>query len=209
MAKKKDRIQHQADRKHEAQADLKKLTDQSVPKGAHKELVALRNAIRKIIGRAQDRLDKLRKPENRKGPRTKIVEFCKFYTDHAAEVHYAQIRPMPLAAAKAKQLPLTTDCSGFATCAYYYAGAPDPNGLGYNGQGYTGTLYAHCKHISAADAKPGDLVEFGGSPGSHVVVYAGGGMCWSHGQEAGPLYISVAAEAQAHAGQSVNYLRAL
>src|SRR4051794_133519 len=111
MPTRKDHIKKQAARKHEAQADLKALTDQHVPKGAHKALVALRDSIRKVIGRAQERLDKLRKPKNRKSPRVKIVQFCQFYTARAGDVHYAQARPMPLAAAKVESLPLTTECS--------------------------------------------------------------------------------------------------
>ena len=42
-----------------------------------------------------------------------------------------------------RRLPLTTDCSGFVTLCYAWAGAPDPRGLGYSGQGWTGTLLAN------------------------------------------------------------------
>ncbi|MHB8469552.1 MAG: Hint domain-containing protein [Gaiellaceae bacterium] len=46
----------------------------------------------------------------------------------------SEMRPIPLA----RTLPLTTDCSGFVTLCYHLAGAPDPNGRGYDGQGWTG-----------------------------------------------------------------------
>ena len=38
----------------------------------------------------------------------------------------------------AATLPLTTDCSGFVTVCYFLAGAPDPNGLDYSGEGLGG-----------------------------------------------------------------------
>lgn len=142
------------------------------------------------------------------GIRAKVVEYCQWGVAHAGDIHYSQVRPMDLLN-DLLHLPVYDDCSEFTTKAAKYAGAPDPNGMSppYNGGGFTGTMFGHLPHIMSSAAKVGDLVEWGGYPGSHVVIYAGGGMCWSHGQEAGPLYISISAEINAHAGQSTNYLK--
>ena len=98
---------------------------------------------------------------------------------------------MPLA----RVLPLTTDCSGFVTLCYYLAGAPDPNGLGYSGQGWTGTLL---RHLPATDApRPGDIVVFGAYPGRHCAIALTGGpdpLLASHGMERGPVAIRFSAE---------------
>lgn len=120
--------------------------------------------------------------------REKIVAYCEWGIAHADQIHYAQVRPMP---SRAKQLPLVTDCSGFATLAYKFAGAPDPNGLDYNGTGYTGTQMNHGRQVQ--NPKPGDLIFYGEKPGHHVVIYLyewhGAWICCSHGQEIGPLRI--------------------
>lgn len=135
---------------------------------------------------------------------------------HSPQIHYREVRPMPLAAYKRHQLPLTTDCSGWVTCCYYAAGAPDPNGLGYTGQGYTGTLIDHLPHVSLADAHAGDLVVFGARPGLHVVILlesgtANGGnpAVGSHGTEAGPDRTTLGAERSYFTGQPMTVLRGL
>ena len=63
--------------------------------------------------------------------RRKIVAAARWGIANEPRIHYGEIRPIPLG----RTLPLTTDCSGFVTICYYLAGAPDPNGLGYSGQG--------------------------------------------------------------------------
>ena len=60
------------------------------------------------------------------------------------EIHYRESRPIP-ALDRPRSLPLETDCSGFATLCYSWAGAPDPNGNGFSGEGYTGTMLATCR----------------------------------------------------------------
>lgn len=83
------------------------------------------------------------------------------------------------------------DCSSSVTGYYCVADAPDPNDLGYNGQGYTGTLITHGREVTLDQAQPGDLVfyrspSFPQFPYAHVAVYIGGGRVISHGSEAGP-----------------------
>lgn len=121
-------------------------------------------------------------------------------------IHYAEVRPI---AGAARKLPLTTDCSGFVTLCYEWAGAPDPNGLHYNGEGNTGTILHACVHIKPAAAQVADLIVFGNPPGTHVVVIVELGadpVVVSHGSEAGPLRLPLSQEATAHPGEPLNYL---
>lgn len=87
-------------------------------------------------------------------------------------------------------IPRYEDCSSFATWCYWQAGARDPNGLSYNGYGFTGTLANHGKRV-VGQPKPGDLALYGRYPYSHVTIYIGNGRCVSHGSESGPLLLSV------------------
>lgn len=124
--------------------------------------------------------------------RQKIVAAARWGIENEPSIHYGEIRPMPLA----RRLPLTTDCSGFVTLCYYLAGAPDPNGLGYGGQGWTGTLLRHLR--PAVQVRRGDIVVFGAYPGRHCAVVLEPGddpLLCSHGQERGPLAIRFSEEA--------------
>ena len=65
-----------------------------------------------------------------------------------------------------------SDCSSFATLVFKDAGCPDPNGRGYDGYGYTGSLWPRG---TRCDPKPGALAFYGGSGGNandttHVAV---------------------------------------
>jgi hypothetical protein len=135
-----------------------------------------------------------------------VVRLCHWGIINKASIHYAEVRPMPHTKPHIlPHLPLTTDCSGWVTLCYQYAGAADPNGLSYDGQGYTGTLLKHMKHISIGKVQPGDLVVYGckSNPNGHHVaaIIAVGShtpdtiQTCSHGSEAGPLEISVTHEA--------------
>jgi hypothetical protein len=129
--------------------------------------------------------------------RADIVAFCEWGIKNAAPIHYAEIRPIPhVNPGHFPKLPFTTDCSGFATMAYQYANAPDPNGMDYCGQGFTGYMLKHGKKVQVP--RPGDLIVFGNYPGHHVVIYMetwrGAYVCCSHGQEVGPIRILLAQE---------------
>lgn len=143
--------------------------------------------------------------------RDKILEYGLWGVANTAQIHYAQIRPYP---SEPKKLPMSTDCSGFATLAYKYAGAPDPNGRNFDGFGYTGTMLTAMKHLAKAEALPGDLIVYGSYPGLHVVILREPGstadpLTISHGQEAGPLLVRHSAEVAAHGGAPVSFLRIL
>lgn len=94
------------------------------------------------------------------------------------------------------------DCSSEATWIAYvmdraarkFGGSfPDPNGLGYNGQGYTGTQTAHGKEVSALGGPVAFTFVFYGSGYriGHVAVKKMMARVMSMGSERGPLDESV------------------
>jgi peptidoglycan hydrolase-like protein with peptidoglycan-binding domain len=145
--------------------------------------------------------------------RQDMVTYCNWGVAHHAEINYAESRPMPINLPRLS-LPFTTDCSGFATLMAKWAGAADPNGLEYDGEGYTGTMLAHLSHIPQGEASPGDLAVFGVAPGTHVVVLVESGgangnnpQVVSHGQQGDPCRVPLSVEAASHSGQPVTFLR--
>ncbi len=108
---------------------------------------------------------------------------------------YEEARPMP-SSLFSGTLPIKIDCSAFATLSYKAAGLPDPNGLGYNGSGFTGTLEAHGKATNSP--QPGDLVFWSGP--NHVAVYVGGGKVIEMGGPGDPVELTVTAESAFHSG---------
>lgn len=121
--------------------------------------------------------------------RERVVAWANWGVRNAGPIHYSQRRPID-GLDRPGKLPLNVDCSGWVTCCYRWGGAIDPNGNGYNGSGYTGTLMRYCRRIKEEWLRPGDLVTFGAFPGTHVVIMVGSGpngLCVSHGQEKGPL----------------------
>jgi cell wall-associated NlpC family hydrolase len=120
--------------------------------------------------------------------RQKIVTAARWGIGNELRIHYVEVRPIPLG----RTLPLTTDCSGFVTVCYFLAGAPDPNGRGYDGTGYTGTMLGWLPRTRRGDAQRGDLVVWGAYPGRHVAIVLEPGddpLLCSHGSERGPLAI--------------------
>jgi cell wall-associated NlpC family hydrolase len=127
--------------------------------------------------------------------RAEIVAAARWGIHNEPRIHYAPERPMPLT----RTLPLSTDCSGFVTLCYWLAGAPDPNGLGYDGQGYTGTLLRAMQSVAQDWIGPGDLVVWGAYPGHHVALVLEPGddpLLCSHGQERGPVAIRFSVESR-------------
>lgn len=138
------------------------------------------------------------KPKPRETPKQAYIRWLLWGVKNNAEIHYAEARPMPVHL-PAGSLPLTTDCSGWVTLCAKWAGRPDPNGLNFSGEGYTGTMLNHCEHIRLQDAEPGDLIVYGGGGGHHVVsitkVLAGDDFeTVSHGQEKDPIVIKHSVE---------------
>lgn len=103
---------------------------------------------------------------------------------------------------------ISEDCSSSVTGLYYSVGAPDPNGRGFDGQGYTGTLCVHGKRIPLNQAEPGDLAFYGPhAPWGHVTMYLGHGKWWSHGSEGGPYIVDV--NYRSDLGEVRTYLRGI
>lgn len=116
--------------------------------------------------------------------RAAMVAYALWGYNNRAEIHYAEFRPM-LYLNALETLPVSEDCSTFATKDYKYAGAADPNGLNYDGYGNTGTMREHGIVIPLAQALPGDLAHYDNP--QHVAIYVGNGRVISHGSEIGPL----------------------
>lgn len=128
--------------------------------------------------------------------RAQIVAAAKKAKGYGTKVYkYRQSRPMhdtlfPTSLQQAGPTLIFLDCSEFATLCYKAANAPDPNGLNYNGSGYTGTLIANGTRTT--DPHPGDLVFYGaggaaGGAPQHVGVYIGEGKVIEMGGNPGPL----------------------
>lgn len=149
----------------------------------------------------------VRMTRTRSTQRDLMVEWMTWAVKNEPEIHYSQnfALRMNLKKMVSKQLPLHEDCSSSTTGMHKYAGAPDPNGLDYNGYGYTGSLLTGSKIIGKNQLKPGSMIIYGPGTGNHVcVVYKlasdGNHLLFSHGQERGPIIISMSAEAQYQAG---------
>ncbi len=137
--------------------------------------------------------------------RAKIVAEAKWGRAHENSIHYEQRRPIDGINRRHKQ-PLFTDCSGFVTLCYKWAGAPDPNGRRYDGYGYTGTLKAHMRHISKAQVKPGDLCLWEGQHVALVIKAGADPLLISHGSERGPNVVRFSVQNRYHPGRRVIWL---
>jgi hypothetical protein len=139
--------------------------------------------------------------------RVSLVSYARWCCQNSANIHYAQVRPMDHLH-RPKLLPWTTDCSEFVTSLYSWVGAPDPNGFGYNGYGYTGSMLYSGQTIAMYQCKPGDVVIWGYFPGHHTAMIvdmsnSSDPIIASHGSERGPLWMRYsfewAAQGYAHA----------
>ena len=113
-------------------------------------------------------------------------------------IHYTQ-GPSRMSGVRGGCLPPTyghwEDCSSEATWIAYvmdktarrFGGSfPDPNGLGYNGQGFTGTQTPHGVPVSPYAGPIARTFVFYGWPVSHVVVKISMDRAMSMGSESGP-----------------------
>lgn len=129
------------------------------------------------------------------GSRDAVVQAAQAAVDKGSGSYtYSPTRPYP-PNLYGPPLPVKTDCSGFATLCYKEAGCKDPNGLGYSGQGYTGTLLLHGKQTN--QPQPGDLC-FWRSP-DHVAVFIGNGNIIEFGGPPAPIQNTVDDEHKYHA----------
>jgi hypothetical protein len=151
--------------------------------------------------------------------RAELGTIAEYLIEHADLVSYAEIRPMATAHLKfadikslfAEGKPITMDCSEAVTLLFRLAGLKDPNGLNYNGAGFTGTLLEHLPRCGSLDqAHEGALVVFGAAPGTHVCMVmehdTTDPWLFSHGAEIGPLKIRLSEEKPFHAGEPITLL---
>lgn len=145
------------------------------------------------------RAQRLKDASSQSGLRAKIVEIARWGIANEPSIHYEQLRPVD-GMDHPRKLPLHTDCSGFSTLCYRWAGAKvDPNGGNFGGGAYTGTMLQHCRHIAKSAVQPGDLVVWGAYPGHHVALVLEAGadpLLCSHGQEKGPIAIAFSVESK-------------
>lgn len=122
--------------------------------------------------------------------RKKFVAYALWGYNNRPSIHYVQSRPMDHLN-DLYHLPEYEDCSQFYTKTAKAAGISDPNGLNYNGAGYTGTLGSHGVRVTnLASALPGDAILYGSAPSfEHVACYIGNGRVVSHGSEGGPYLL--------------------
>jgi hypothetical protein len=133
--------------------------------------------------------------------RAAIADYCRRSIASEPQIHYEQERPIQAFGVPPEQ-GFTTDCSGHATSAYYWARkvtgikVPDPNGRNFDGYGYTGTLLNNPEAPTPYEV--GDLAIYGPSfeASSHVVTCMQRGSAesahWcSHGSEAAPVAVSL------------------
>jgi len=140
--------------------------------------------------------------------RQNMVSNCQWAVAHRSQFTYAEIRPYSVV--PPRTVPVTLDCSSFATLMAMWSGAADPSGNGFNGRGNTDTMLAHSQHIPRAETQPGDFAVFGLNPSQHVVVLiqsAAGGdgaLCVSHGRPGDPVQVALSGEIVA---QPITFLR--
>ena len=138
--------------------------------------------------------------------RNAIVEWAKWAHDNKAHFNYTEgPERMSAIGVYPPKFPINADCSAFVTWCYWIAGAPDPNGLHYDHEGYTGTLL-HGLEIPRDQVQPGDVIVYGPGTGWHtaLVIEAGADpLTISHGQQGDPSLVRVSQDGR----QPQRYLR--
>lgn len=151
--------------------------------------------------------------------RNHLVRLAYFLSKYAERVDYAEVRPMSTRSLTQTQLQcrlesgghITCDCSESVTMMFRMAHLMDPNGLGYDGYGYTGTMLEHLPHFTDWNkAHRGTLIVFGGGTGTHVVMVTSPNGdnpdVYSHGSHAASAIWSLNTERTYHEGEPLTLL---
>lgn len=151
--------------------------------------------------------------------RNHMVRLARLLDKHASLVRYAEVRPMSTRHLTESQLDyrltagqaITMDCSESVTLICRLAGLRDPNGLGYDGEGYTGTMLTHLPHFTDwSEVHEGTLIVFGEYPGRHVVMVVTpngeNSSVYSHGSYSDHAIWSLETERGYHAGEPITLL---
>ena len=134
--------------------------------------------------------------------RNQIADWAKWGINHHARFIYTEgvQRMSHVAKAPFKHWlgSIYCDCSAWVTYCYAWAGGEDPNGLKFDGEGYTGTLMKHGSRIEVGQCLPGDVVIFGSAPGVHtaLIIEAGNDpLTSSMGEQGQPAAVRVSSMA--------------
>lgn len=150
--------------------------------------------------------------------RKHMADLMWYLIEKEPQIHYKQVRPMQTAKLTEARLReildgggnITMDCSEAVTMICRLAGLPDPNGLLYNGLGYTGTMLDHMVHFhDASKAGRGSILIIGAHTGDHacqVLVPGTNPLLYSHGMERGPIAIRFLDELAYHKGKPYTFL---
>lgn len=150
--------------------------------------------------------------------RDQLQTYMDWLISKAPQIHYEAVRPMPCRALTYAEAVATfrrggsigDDCSGMVTLLCRWAGLKDPSGFGYNGFGNSTSMYQHLtkRYTDPKRAHVGAIVVFGPSVHVCMVQERNGSNPWlfSHGQESGPLHISLEEESAFHHGQARYFL---
>lgn len=89
------------------------------------------------------------------------------------------------------EFPEEADCSAYAIWGQWngldhFHVRDTVNGEGWR-DGFTGTMVTHGRRVHTLF--PSVCIIYGGGEGEHTTTYTGGGLCVSHGSQAGPLLV--------------------
>jgi hypothetical protein len=120
-----------------------------------------------------------------KDARSAIAHTGEWLVRHKAGDIYSEGSQRMSAIGRRFIVPIVSDCSAFVTICYNWAGAPDPNHLSFDHDGFTGTLLSAGEHlalfrkngtgISVENVLPGDAIVYGPGDGVHAVLIVGQG----------------------------------
>lgn len=104
--------------------------------------------------------------------RNAIAAWARWGVRNASRFTYSQGPERMSAIGRRGVVPVVADCSAAVTLWYNFAGAPDPNGLGYDREGYTGTLLSaeRGKMTDLSLVRPGDIIVYGPGTGWHTAL---------------------------------------
>lgn len=151
--------------------------------------------------------------------RNQLVNIANMLNHYAPQVLYAEVRPMSTRDLTLSQLrcrfisggTITCDCSESVTLMFRLAGLKDPNGLNYDGYGYTGDMLDHLPHFTDwEEVHEGTLIVFGAGTGTHVVMVTRPNgqnpMVYSHGSHANSAIWDLDTERTYHPGEPMTLL---
>src|SRR5579863_1262125 len=134
-------------------------------------------------------------------PQHDILRECQFLNQYSSQLGYSEggdrMEGERMTWAQLQSLleghgEFEADCSSSITEILRWAGYSDPNGQGYDGYGYTGTMMEHLPEIREDQIDLGSIGIYGQAPGVHAImaleVYNGDATSiWSHGAPEGAI----------------------